>query len=160
MRSVTAWRLAQSDFARSAAEMLSGDGAMRYGGRWNNPGTRIVYLSESLALAALEQLVHLNRAAALAGYRVLRVELPGTSLFDLDRADLPSDWDAHGVSEGARAIGDEWVAAGVSLALRVPSTSVRNEYNILLNPQHPEMSRLGYGVPGPFEFDQRLLATR
>ena len=38
---------------------FDGEGARRYGGRWNSKGTSIVYAASSLALAALEMLVHL-----------------------------------------------------------------------------------------------------
>ena len=43
-----------------AATALIGEGARLNGGRWNSPGTTVVYTSGSLALAALENLVHLN----------------------------------------------------------------------------------------------------
>lgn len=47
------WRL-----ARSAYTAPTGEGAKKYGGRWNLPGQAVVYTSESLALAAVEALVH------------------------------------------------------------------------------------------------------
>ncbi|MDX8406248.1 MAG: RES domain-containing protein [Mariprofundus sp.] len=52
---ISAWRIVRADYAASA---MNGDGAMRYGGRWNSPGTRLVYLAETRALAALEIIAH------------------------------------------------------------------------------------------------------
>lgn len=39
---------------------LSGLGAKKHGGRWNSKGQAMVYMSESLELALLEALVHLD----------------------------------------------------------------------------------------------------
>ena len=55
--SITAWRIVRARFADSA---FDGEGARRYGGRWNSRGTRMVYTAGSQALAALEMLVHLD----------------------------------------------------------------------------------------------------
>jgi hypothetical protein len=52
-----AWRIVKE---RHATTAFSGDGAAQAGGRWNSRGIRVVYASGSLALAALETLVHLN----------------------------------------------------------------------------------------------------
>ena len=79
---VAAFRIAAPEYARAPEQMLSGEGAFLYGGRWNNPGTRVVYLAQSLSLAAFEQLVHLQRSKVLATFRVLRVELPEDVIMD------------------------------------------------------------------------------
>ncbi|MEE8586705.1 MAG: RES domain-containing protein, partial [Acidobacteriota bacterium] len=52
---VTVWRICSRRHAESA---FSGEGARRFGGRWNFPGAAMVYASDSLSLAALEMLVH------------------------------------------------------------------------------------------------------
>ena len=52
-----AWRKVKE---KHAATAFDGEGAWRFGGRWNSPGIRIVYTSGTKALAALESLVHLN----------------------------------------------------------------------------------------------------
>ena len=52
---MTVWRL-----ARAVYPALDGEGARLNGGRWNEPGTPIVYTAGSLSLAALDVLVHLN----------------------------------------------------------------------------------------------------
>lgn len=51
------WRIIDRALVREA---FSGQGASEYGGRWNSPGTRVVYCSEHPALAALEKLVHIQ----------------------------------------------------------------------------------------------------
>jgi RES domain-containing protein len=54
------------------------------------------------------------------------------------------------------SIGDAWFDASQSVALRVPSVVVRGEYNLLLNPEHPDMAQIAIGRPEPFFFDPRL----
>ena len=49
------WRLCE---LADAAKAFDGEGARLYGGRWNHRGTRLVYASSTLSLAALECLVH------------------------------------------------------------------------------------------------------
>ena len=54
---VTAYRIFKS---KHAARWFDGEGAFLFGGRWNSPGTRLLYASSALSLAALEMLVNLN----------------------------------------------------------------------------------------------------
>ena len=67
---VSAWRIVKQKHKRSA---LSGEGARRFGGRWNSPGVSVVYLAQSQALAALEMLVHLDAAELLRSYVIIEV---------------------------------------------------------------------------------------
>ena len=62
-RVLQAWRI---DKAKRAKTSFSGAGAALEGGRWNPPDFPMVYLSESLAMAALEKLVHLPMPEGLA----------------------------------------------------------------------------------------------
>ena len=48
---LTAWRIVQAHRITSA---FTGEGARRYGGRWNHKGVPIVYAAGSLSLAAIE----------------------------------------------------------------------------------------------------------
>lgn len=67
------WRLTKARYARTA---FDGAGARLYGGRWNSPGRAVVYLAGSLALAALEILVHVKSRGELEGFVKIRVEVP------------------------------------------------------------------------------------
>ena len=153
---VTAWRLTSRAYQTSA---FDGEGARLYGGRWNSAGTPMTYLAGSLALAALEQLVHLSRAALLEGQFVrFRVRVPAPLVLVLDPAALPGE----GVSwtralEATREIGDGWAEEKDSAVLEVPSAVVPEESNYLLNPLHPKADEIAVSDPTSFVFDERLL---
>ena len=51
-----AWRIVQAHVADRA---FTGEGARRYGGRWNSKGFAVIYTSSSISLAILEVLVHI-----------------------------------------------------------------------------------------------------
>lgn len=142
-------------FAEPAAA-FSGEGARRYGGRWNAPGRPVVYVSEHLSLAALETLAHADRRRFERGYVAFEVHVPEDLVLELRDEDLPADWRARPVSAGARAVGDAWLAQRASVALRVPSVLVPQERNLLLDPAHPRFGEVFVGPGAPFRFDDRL----
>lgn len=122
-----------------AGSAFDGEGARRYGGRWNSPGTAVVYLAESLSLAQLEILVHLEADDVLRGHwRYFRVDVLEHAILRLEGwLQLPKDFAAWPVPASTRSIGDRWIAEGASVALSVPSVVTRGERNLLLNPAHP-----------------------
>ncbi len=149
-----AWRIVK---ARYAEQAFDGEGARLYGGRWNSPGVRMVYASDSIALAALELLTQLNDATLLPKFVTIAADFDAKLGSDLERSKLPRDWRSHPAPPELQQLGDAWVKRGSSLALRVPSAVVPQQFNWLLNPEHAEFSRLAIGKPEPFEFDLRLL---
>ncbi len=151
--SILAWRLTSRAYTGTA---FDGEGAQHYGGRWNSPGRPMVYLAGSLALAALEQLAHLHAADLLEKQFVrFRAVFPSETLLELDEQVLPDDWTKD--LETTRRIGDGWLETGASLALKVPSAVVTEEHNYVLNPGHPDFSRLDISPAAPFTFDWRLV---
>lgn len=127
-----------------------------YGGRWNSPGVAVIYTAQSQSLAALEMLVHLDSSELLDQYVILGVDVEESLIRGVDASKLPRDWRADPPPAGLKAIGDEWVAAGSSVVLRVPSVLVAGESNFLINPRHRDFSKLRVGEPLPFRFDPRL----
>lgn len=148
------WRIFKSRRVRSA---FDGEGARLYGGRWNSPGTRVVYVAGSASLAVLEVLVHLGDAGVLSSYSLCAVEFDDGLIEPLDRSGLPADWRSYPAPSGLRGIGDAWVRSQSSVVLEVPSAVVERESNYLINPEHPDFASLNVGEPEPFEFDSRLL---
>lgn len=150
----TAWRIIKR---RLADETFSGEGAFLFGGRWNPPGVRVVYAAQSLALAALEQLVHLQGGALGLEYVYFRVDIPGSvKIRELDAAHLPKDWRAAQGPAASRELGRLWVQKNETAVLRVPSILIPLEHNYLLNPAHPQFKHLRVHRPEPFSFDPRL----
>jgi RES domain-containing protein len=152
--SVVAWRIVQRRLVKSA---FTGEGARRFGGRWNSPGRAVVYTGGSQALAALEMLVHLDSEKLLQSYVAMPVNIPERLIHRVRLSDLPRNWRAYPTPGTTRAIGDEWLARSDSPVLQVPSTVIPSEANFLLNPAHKLFHKLGIGKPCPFRFDARLI---
>ena len=115
------WRL---DAARFGATWDSGEGAFRFGRRWNSKGVRAVYCSLDAATATLEVAVHKR-------FRTLDTELhrlTALSITDLsavhvvDPASVPNpNWLRPGIpSAGQQAFGDDLIARHRFVA--IPST--------------------------------------
>ncbi len=153
---VEAWRIVKSRRDRDA---FSGEGAKLFGGRWNSPGRAVVYTAASVALAALEMLVHFDEADVLRDYSLLRVRFDDSLVGELSTP-LPMNWTEPSMVAVSRGVGDAWIDGGRSAVLRVPSAIVTREDNYLLNPRHADFMRIEVGRPEPFVFDPRLFRTR
>jgi RES domain-containing protein len=150
---VSAWRIVQE---RHAAQAFNGEGARLFGGRWNSPGVAVVYAAGSRALAALELLVHLDSPLILKTFVLCRVEFDERLARTLEPGEIPKNWRADPVPRSTQATGDAWIKGAESAVLRVPSVIVPEEWNYLLNPKHPDFSKIQVGQPSPFDFDPRL----
>ncbi|WP_341501317.1 RES family NAD+ phosphorylase [Gallaecimonas sp. GXIMD4217] len=157
MARITAWRVADPEFAKTAEEMMSGEGAFLYGGRWNSKGTHMVYLGSSLALAAMELLVHLGRSDVLMTFNKMPVHFDEALVMELDLGSLPDNWADATMASSVMETGNTWVQEGQSLLLKVPSVVIPGEFNYLFNPQHPDADQVLFGDITPFRFDPRLL---
>lgn len=150
------WRIAVESKDYPAGD-LSGAGAGKTGGRWNSPGTAIVYCSSNIALAALETLAHL-RAGALPYNRFLvRVTIPGEIWSRRETvSEPPGGWDAlpHGLA--STEFGNAWVKQFRSALLCVPSVIIPDETNVLLNPAHPDAAAIEATALHKFRYDPRF----
>ena len=151
-RKIEAWRLTQRARADTA---FSGIGSKRTGGRWNPRGTAVVYASSSIALAALEILVHVEDQSLLDLYVPIPVRFPESFVAPVER--LPKDWRTDPPPEATRTLGRAFVEAAERPVLRVPSAVVTPESNFLLNPAHERFGKIDIGEPlWDFTFDERL----
>ncbi|WP_166396148.1 RES family NAD+ phosphorylase [Rubrobacter marinus] len=145
---VCAPRYADTAFGRAGARL--------YGGRWNSKGRAVVYASEIVSLAALEQLLHVEDPAVLDAFVVVSATLYGDAIAVLPPSSLPDDWRTYPVPPSTRRLGDVWLSEGRSLALKVPSVTVRGQHNYLLNPAHPNLANIDVSEPEPLDLDPRI----
>ena len=157
MSDVAAFRIFKANHAGTA---MSGEGVKKFGGRWNSPGVAVVYCSSFLALAQLEVLVHLSGITPPATYQFIALTTPADcgirTITASELGQLPFDWKSHPPHMGLQAIGDDWIAKAEFLALRVPSVVSPHEFNILLNPKHPDFAKVIVQAPARLEWDERL----
>jgi RES domain-containing protein len=150
----SAWRLVKAKHADTA---FDGEGARRYGGRWNARGTPVVYLGGSLSLVALELFVHLTAEDARLTFAAIRVEISdGVAIRELAPEELPNNWREEPPPDSCKALSTTWAQAGETALLRVPSVIVPSEHNYVLNPRHRGARRLKIHPPQPFGFDHRM----
>lgn len=150
------WRVV---LPRRADEALSGEGARRFGGRWNRPGQQAVYTATSASLAVLEWLVNVDPTDAPDELTALAYELPAEEpVTHYPRSMLPPEWRHYPVPEQVRRIGVDWLEAGVTVALVVPSAvlPLAEEHNVVLNPDHPGMARMTKARRERIALDPRL----
>lgn len=127
---LVAWRL---DHARFAATWDSGEGAYRFGGRWNSKGTRAVYCSLDPSTAILEVAVH-------KGFRTLDTVphvLTALTVSDpsaahvVEPADVPNpNWLRPGIpSAGQQMFGDGLLAKHTFIV--IPSAVSSRSWNLV-----------------------------
>ena len=150
----SAWRIVRATRVNSA---FTGEGARVYGGRWNSRGTAVIYVSEHESLAALELLVHLTPLPRMTDICSFRLEWEDKLTERFPVKNLPPHWNAEPPDFQSMQIGDEWVRAGKSVALAVPSVLSASEMNFLLNPKHPDFKKIKISKPVEYRFDSRLL---
>lgn len=115
----------------------------------------MVYCSSSIALAALETLVHINPKVPL-DYVVIKAQFDASLVEDRSGARYPAGWNAEPPGPVSMSFGDKWVKEARSPVLIVPSC-LTNEPNFLLNPGHKDFKQIKIGNPTVFKFDPRLL---
>ncbi|NOZ69832.1 MAG: RES family NAD+ phosphorylase [Deferribacteres bacterium] len=151
-----AWRIIRRKRLPSA---FTGEGARLGGGRWNHPGTAVVYVSETLSLAALELFVHFTgRDIKLAKSLVaIPVDIPDSlKISEIHIKDLDPVWRTSPPPNYTKDIGTQWAQRKSSPVLRVPSAVIPEEYNLVLNPAHEGFRKIKIGKPRDFILDERM----
>jgi RES domain-containing protein len=150
----SAWRIVRASREKTA---FTGEGPWRYGGRWNSPGVRVVYVSEHQSTAAFE--VFANRVPFVLDekYKAFRLEWPDNLIENFPIKKLPAKWRISPPPVETMEIGDHWVKQGRSAVLALPSVISPADTNFLLNPEHPDFKRIRIHSSIDFEFDPRLL---
>jgi RES domain-containing protein len=135
---------------------LSGMGAEKTGGRWNSKGMPVLYTAASRALAVIEVAVHVPVGIIPINYHLATIEIPDKSILKIDIKDLPKNWATNPFTRHTQDIGNNFIRNNNYLVLQVPSATVAGDINYLINPRHPDFSKIKIKAIEPFVFDVRL----
>ena len=149
------FRLARAGFRSS---LWSGEGGLHVDGRWHVAGRRVVYGAQSLSLAQLEVLVHISDRRQMPPLVYGEADIPHSlSIEVIEIAGLPENWRRFAPYHAeTQRIGADWLKRQSSAVLQAPSAISAAEWSFLLNPAHPEFSRIKLGTPQVFEMDPRV----
>ena len=138
---------------------LTGVGAELSSGRWHtaSEGRRVIYMAEHPALALIENLAnlrgdprffqkHFQLLKISSRSNIVLAELTPKQLKRVDPQDLST----------SQNIGDAWLASRKSALLVVPSIPSPESWNYLLNPLHPDASKLKLDWARAITYDKRL----
>lgn len=135
---------------------LSGIGAEKVGGRWNEVGTRAVYCSENISLALLEYYVHSENIAYLPKeILVAKIQFPDAFVIE-ELKELPERWNQYPYSSKTTEVFTKLSKDRNVFALRVPSTIVGLESNIILNPLYKKFGKVEVIEYIKLPIDERL----
>jgi RES domain-containing protein len=141
--------------------VLYGRGGLLAPARWHSQGHSIVYFATSPAGALVEVLVHLELEPRHLpqSYQMLKAEVPhDTGLSSIPPSSLPLNWRDDLLL--TRNKGDEWLAAGKSALLEVPSAILPETSNLLLNPRHPDAQHVTVLWHETFPYDRRFFRAK
>jgi RES domain-containing protein len=148
------YRILRKPFAKKP---LDGEGAYHFGGRWSSAGTRLAYTAEHLSLAMIEYFMHIDPDDPPTDLVAVTAEVPDSvSRTRISVKQLPANWRQSPPPPNLAAYGDGFVHDRSAAILIVPSVLAPVESNWLVNPQHPESSRIRVRSVEPFDYDPRF----
>jgi len=148
---LSAWRIADGRYT-----IYSGVGARTQGGRWNTPGTDVIYASESFSCAMLEQLARAGIGRIPEGHKWIKIDIPAIPIEVVEPEDIPG-WDQEDWL-ASQEYGDQWLKEQRTAVLMVPSVITNGlEKNVLINPAHRDFSKITHTHPKKMQWHQRFL---
>lgn len=127
--------------------------------RWNSNRVDVIYTAMSRSLACLENVVHRDISQFKDLYKIMIIYVPDSAtVSSLTSAELPERWFESGESayNKCRPFGDKWSKYNNSLLLKVPSSIVQAEFNMIINPHHIEFNKVKIVDLESFNFDYRI----
>jgi len=153
---VSLWRIAM-ETRQYKADDLSGAGAAKHPGRWNQDGDAVVYAAQSRAMAVLETAAHLDDSGLPLNQFLVRIDVPKATWAKrqhLDPAKIDPAWRAIPAGRASARLGHDWYSAGKSALLLVPSVIIEEESNVLMNPKHSDAAGITASIVRLFEYNR------
>ena len=119
----------------------------------------VIYSSCSIALAALETVARVDSDIASRDRFLIEISVPGAVWRKremITAQDLDPSWLAEPPGMTSIDFGSAWLMEKTAAPLMVPSIIVPEEYNVLINPRHPDAKKISARVVRQFVIDPRL----
>ena len=146
------YRIAKHKFAAD----ITGKGAALFPGRWNKSGTPVLYTGLPKEIALLETILHAT-PLIVHDLDILTIEIPDNSISEIKIPELPANWAEYPAPTRLSDLGENWILAGLTIALKIPSCIIETSYNVILNCNHPDFNRVKVLDHSKFHFDLRLI---
>ena len=150
-RTLTCYRIGDPN---GAFPIFDATGSTLAPGRWNTPGSPLIYAAEHYSTALLEKLVH-GSGRLPPNQHYITITVPRGVSYEVFSEPAHPGWDAL-PSGVAKRFGDRWCQERRSAILLVPSMVARLDANILINPAHPEFHLITASLHQPVYWDRRL----
>lgn len=126
------FRIASQKFASE----LKASGAQN---RWNLFGQKVIYTAASRSLATLELFVSRGGLRREDDFKMMIINVPDDDrLFrQIFIKELPVNWRETVAYSRLQAIGSNWYKNKETLVLKIPSSVIPQEYNYVINTEHP-----------------------
>lgn len=144
-----AFRIAHYKYAHSLS--VSG-----FEGRWNSKGKLVLYASENIATSLLENIIYRTGTGFNSDYKIMVIYHPEEHIEQIITSNLPKDWRSMESYDQLQKIGNSWYDEQRSLCLKVPSSILPDNYNIIFNTTHPEFKNVKLIDVLDYEPDERL----
>lgn len=155
------WRIA-ADTRSHAANDLSGAGAAKSPGRWNDVGQRVLYTAPTIAIAVLETAAHIDDGGLPLNRFLVEITVPDKTWSGretLDIGKLEMTWSAIPAGSGSVKPGSDWIKGGTAALLVVPSVIVPEESAVIINTGHPDAAGLKARIVRQFEYNRLFRAA-
>lgn len=125
-------------------------------GRWNSDGKLVLYTSENISLALLENMVYRVGSGFNHDYKIMVIEIPDESFKLIDKKKLPKNWRNLESYYQLQKMGDAWYDSRESLCLKVPSSILPENNNFVINTTHPDFKKVKLLDVLDYEPDERI----
>jgi len=112
-------------------------------GRWNSAGNKVIYASETVPLALLENMVRRQGVGFNADFKVMFLDIPDDAVIEsVAESSLEPGWRDPNDYSQCQPLGDRWFNEGDALALKVPSAVMPLAFNFVINTLHPDYPKV------------------
>jgi RES domain-containing protein len=127
------FRISKEEFSKT----LTSSGSAN---RWNLRGQLVIYTGCSRSLSSLELVVHKGAVKPGFVYKVMVISVADDDYLtrQIKINELPANWRSIAAYSELQKMGSDWYTKSDSLLLKIPSAIIPQEFNYIINTEHPE----------------------